>query len=190
MSNWSKWCPWALIFSTSARLNVNAFFLKAYCWGYTSVYALSYSVSILWKTRSIVSWIAIGLKSLFFFGMNTSLNSYKFGSLSISSELLSSALKMIANFLISVGLLLAKYLRCFGPMPDGPGLLPFFRCCIVCSILSSVIFSNPTLYLDYFSFTFIVTYCGSGNLSAISLCFYSMVGSTYGSTLSCHWVDF
>lgn len=85
ISSYSKLCPLALISSTLARHRICAFFLKANWFGFNSVYFLNCSVSILWNTNNMVSWIAIGLKSFFFLGRNIDLNLNSFGAISIRS---------------------------------------------------------------------------------------------------------
>ena len=177
-----------------------AFFLKANWFSCNSVCYLSCSVSILWKTSSMVSWIAIGLKSLFFLGMNTDLNSNSFRTCLIESGLLRSSLNMMQSFFTNIGLLLAMYFRCLGPIPEGPGLLWLRSCEIIFIICSSLILSKDFCCFLAFFLRSAVTLFGFGyfflinsSLSSLDKCMnfasflYQSVSFTNAFPIALSW---
>ena len=117
-------------------------FLDTLC----AVYFLNLKVSSLWKIRSAVSEIAIGLYLPSDFGINIALNLYSVGIYEMQSGLFKSLLNIFTKYEINTNWCFAMYLRCAGPIPDGPQLLCLTNYLIAFSISSCVMSSNCSLF--------------------------------------------
>ena len=177
ISNLSKTRFLCLICSTFDRQRIYALFLKANWFLFSLTCPLSCYVSILWNTSNIVSDRAIGLKSFSFFARNTDLNSNRFGIALTRSGLLMIALNMITSLCTRIGLDTARYLRCLGPIPNEPELLPIFRCEMVSKTFYSSMLSGAYQLILWTLVSFIETGRGSG--------YFLLISSTICSSLIC-----